>query len=331
MSGLATVRSFQGAPAHAVKGPAADGARLALIVPTYRRPADLERCLRAVARQVRAPDQLIIVVRQDDEATHAVLRQPESAALAPMIVTVEEGGVVAALNAGMAAAAPADIIAFTDDDAAPRVDWLRLIEAGFAADSALGGLGGRDWVYQHGRLEDASEPVVGRITWFGRCIGHHHHGVGPAREVDTLKGVNMAFRARALEGVRFDTRLLGSGAQVCNELGVALEVKRRGWKLVYDPQIAVDHYPAVRYDEDRRNVFSVGALYNATFNETLLLCEHFPRIRRFIYLAAALAVGQRVAPGVAQWLRMLPGGARMATVRLRTAWSARLAGWRAAR
>jgi hypothetical protein len=137
----------------------------------------------------------------------------------------------------------------------------------------------------------------------------------------------MSFRAEALSGVRFDTRLKGSGAQVHNELGVALQVRRRGWKLLYDPQIAVDHYPAARFDEDRRNTFSAVALFNAVYNETLLLGGSFAPLRRGAYLWWSLLVGERVAPGLARWLLLLPRDAN-ATVRLRTAWAARMAAWR---
>lgn len=304
------------------------GHRIALIVPTYRRPADLTRCLRAIASQQQRANQVIVVMRENDEFTRSVLRGAEALAMSLTVVTVRAGGVVAALNAGLDAVA-ADIVAFTDDDAAPRPDWLLRIAERFAADSELGGLGGRDWVHQHGRVEGDSRTVVGRITWFGRCIGHHHLGVGAPREVDALKGVNMSFRAQALAGVRFDTRLRGSGAQVCNELGVSLAVKRRGWKLVYDPQIAVDHYPAIRYDEDKRNSFSVEAVYNAAFNETLLLCEHFSRWRRYVFIAWGFVMGHRASPGLLQWPRLLLTEPRTATARSRAAWAARVAAWRA--
>jgi GT2 family glycosyltransferase len=307
---------------------AADEQRIAVVVPTYRRPAELARCLDAIARQRRGADQIIIVVREGDEATRSVLQAADPHGRRLTVVVVQAGGVVAALNAGLAAA-EAGIIAFTDDDAAPRPDWLRQIAARFAADLHLGGVGGRDWVHQHGRLEDASRSVVGRITWYGRCIGDHHLGVGPCREVDALKGVNMAFRARALAGVRFDTRLRGTGAQVCNELGVSLAVKRRGWRLAYDPQIAVDHYPAVRHDEDQRNTFSIEAIYNAAFNETLLLCGHFGSWRRSVFIVWALAVGHHASPGLLQWLRLAVREPRTATARLGAAWRARIAGWRA--
>jgi GT2 family glycosyltransferase len=306
-----------------------DDQRIALVVPTYRRPEELARCLHAIARQQRRADQLIVTMRESDELTAGVLSHADVQALKPTVVTVGASGVVAALNAALAAV-DADIVAFTDDDAAPRPEWLGRIAAGFAADCVLGGLGGRDFVHQQGRVEDGARRVVGRVTWFGRCIGQHHLGVGPAREVDALKGVNMSFRMQALAGVRFDTRLRGSGAQVCNELGVSLAVKRRGWKLVYDPLIAVDHYPAARHDEDQRNSFSAEAVYNAAFNETLLLCEHFRGSRRWVFIAWAFAIGHRVAPGLLQWPRLLLAEPRTATARYRAVWAARRAAWRAA-
>ena len=304
--------------------------RIALIVPTFRRPEDLKRCLLAIANQRRSADQIIVVRREGDELTRTALNAFVAAGAPLTVVAVVDGGVVAALNAGLDAA-HADVVAFTDDDAAPRPDWLLRIEQRFAADSTLGGLGGRDWVHQHGRVEDAAERVVGRVTWFGRCIGHHHLGVGPPREVDALKGVNMSFRAQALDGVRFDTRLRGAGAQVCNELGVSLEVKRRGWKLVYDPQIAVDHYPSVRHDEDQRNAFSVAAVYNATFNETLLVSEHLGSWRGYAFIAWALLLGHHASPGLFQWPRLMLAHPRTATARFRATWAARVAGWRASR
>ncbi len=307
----------------------ADEQRIALIVPTYRRPEELRRCLKAIAAQRRRADQVIIVVREGDEPTRAVVQAADPDGRWLRVVTVQIAGVVAALNAGLAAA-HTDIIAFTDDDAAPRCEWLQLIAARFAADPQLGGVGGRDWVHQHGRLEDETRAVVGRITWFGRCIGQHHLGVGTCREVDMLKGVNMGFRARALEGVRFDTRLRGMGAQVCNELGVSLAVRRRGWRLLYDPQIAVDHFPATRHDEDQRNTFCAEAIYNATFNETLLLTEHFGRWRRYVFILWALAIGHHASPGLLQWLRLAVTEPRTAAARFRASWNARIAGWRAA-
>jgi glycosyltransferase involved in cell wall biosynthesis len=80
------------------------------------------------------------------------------------------------MNAGMDAAG-GDIIAFTDDDAAPHTDWLEGIEAHFLSDTNIGGVGGRDWVYHGTQLEEGEREVVGQVQWFGRVIGEHHLGV----------------------------------------------------------------------------------------------------------------------------------------------------------
>ncbi|HUA88730.1 MAG TPA: glycosyltransferase [Steroidobacteraceae bacterium] len=307
--------------------PAAASPAIAVLIPSYRRPADLERCLRAVMAQECRAQQIITVLRHDDELSRAVIERARVREPQIEVVLVSVPGVVAALNAGLAVVRT-DIVAFTDDDAAPRPDWLRRMSGHYAADPALGGLGGRDWIHQHGRLEDGSRRTVGRLTWLGTCIGNHHLGVGPMREVDALKGVNMSFRIVALAGIRFDTRLRGTGAQVGNELGVSLAVKRAGWKLAYDPQLAVDHFPSVRHDVDQRGIFAPEALANSTFNETLVLCEHLPAPRRLLFIAWALFVGSRAMPGLLQFVRLcLKDGRGPATARWRVARRARLEAW----
>ncbi|ONQ99134.1 glycosyl transferase, partial [Burkholderia cenocepacia] len=43
--------------------------KISVLVPTYRRPADLARCLLALQRQQRLPDEVIVVARPEDDAT----------------------------------------------------------------------------------------------------------------------------------------------------------------------------------------------------------------------------------------------------------------------
>lgn len=300
---------------------------IGVIVPTYRRPADLRRCLAALAAQKRPAEQLVVARREDDEATCGVIREMRTTGITIKEVCVTSPGVVAALNAALDVVST-DVVAFTDDDAAPRPDWLLRMEARYAADPALGGVGGRDWVHQQGRTEDGSERTVGRVTWWGRCIGNHHLGAGPPRDVDALKGVNMSFRAAALAGIRFDTRLLGAGAQVFNELGVSLAVRRRGWRLLYDPEIAVDHYPSIRHDADKRNVFARQVVYDTAYNETLLISEHLGPMRRYVFLVWAFLVGHHASPGLAQWIRLLIREPRTATARVQATVAARISAWR---
>ena len=299
---------------------------ITVVVPTYRRPKDLVRCLEALKQQTRPADEVLVIVRDTDVETWTFLATFNSDLLPLNTVTVKVPGVVAAMNAGLDSA-KGEIIAFTDDDAAPHSDWLARIENHFLSDEQIGGVGGRDWVYHGTQLEDGECEVVGQVNWFGRMIGNHHFGVGAPREVDLLKGVNMSFRRTAIKELRFDQRMQGTGAQVNFEIAFSLALKRAGWKLIYDPKVAVDHYPAQRFDEDQRRSFNEIALTNAVHNETLILLEHLPRANRAVFLLWAILVGTRESLGLVQCLRFLPGEGLLAGQKLLASWRGRWQGW----
>jgi cellulose synthase/poly-beta-1,6-N-acetylglucosamine synthase-like glycosyltransferase len=271
-------------------------------------------------------DQVIVVVRDTDVETWQFLAEFPRQNLPLQTVKVSQAGVVAALNAGLAVV-EGDILSITDDDAAPHPDWLAKITAHFAADSCIGAVGGRDWIYQGDKLEDGSRLVVGRLQWFGRVIGNHHLGVGAAREVDVLKGVNMSFRREAIAQMRFDERMRGTGAQVHFEMAFTLALKRAGWKIIYDPSVAVDHYPAQRFDEDQRHNFNEIALINLVHNETLVLLEHLSPWRRAVFLLWAILVGTRDSLGLLQWLRLFPSQGQIVGKKLWVSLRGRWQGW----
>ncbi|MEA5550929.1 glycosyltransferase family 2 protein [Anabaena cylindrica UHCC 0172] len=300
--------------------------RNTVLIPTYRRPQDLSRCLTALQAQTKPVDQAIAIVRDTDTATWQFLNEFHPQNLPLQIVTVTQPGVVAALNAGLAAV-KGDIVSITDDDAAPHPDWLEKITAHFAADSCIGGVGGRDWIYRGDQIESGSCSVVGRLQWFGRVIGNHHLGIGEPRKVEILKGVNMSFRTQAIGKLQFDERMRGTGAQVNFEMAFTLTLQRAGWKMIYDPSVAVDHYPAQRFDEDQRENFNEIALINLVHNETLVLLEHLPPLQRMIFVFWAVLVGTRDSLGFIQWLRLFPSQGRLVNKKLQASLRGRWQGW----
>jgi len=275
---------------------------VSVVIPTYRRPESLAHCLDALERQRMAPHETLVVVRGDDEPSAQVVHARGGTV---RLVTVERPGVVAAMNAGIDASS-GDVVALTDDDSAPHEDWLERLVAAYESDGQIAAVGGRDQVYIHGRLYAGSASTVGTVSWFGRVTGNHHIGVGPARDVDVLKGVNLSVRGAVLRRVGIDARLRGVGTEHHWELGLCLTVRRLGFRIVYDPSIVVDHHPQPRIDDSRR--FSSEELSDATYNETLALLEHLPPARRVVFLAWASAVGTRSSPGLVQALRLLPSG-----------------------
>jgi cellulose synthase/poly-beta-1,6-N-acetylglucosamine synthase-like glycosyltransferase len=275
---------------------------ISVLVPSYRRPEDLERCLIALAGQHRLPDEVILVSRKGDQAT-LELAINWRASLPLAIIEVDLPGQVNALNAGLDVVRHT-IVAITDDDAAPRPEWLARIEARFDNDLRLGGVGGRDWLHKDGKIDGRMRSPVGKILWFGRLVGNHHLGAGPPRDVDVLKGANMSYRMSALAGIRFDPSLRGNGAQVCNDLAFSLAVKAAGWKLVYDPAVEVDHYPASRFDLDQRNMFHPQAVEDEAFNRYWAMNQSLsPRWKRKMALLWQHAVGTEATPGAIHVLR----------------------------
>jgi GT2 family glycosyltransferase len=295
---------------------------MAVVIPTYRRPQWLVRCLEALASLDRPADEVVVVIRETDPESREVLER----ARAPRgirAVTVTEPGVVAALNAALDAV-DMDVVVITDDDATPHPDWLGRIERHYLEDPRIGGVGGRDCVA--GCPNPGDSHLVGRLQWWGRLVGNHHLGAGPARDVDVLKGVNMSFRRAAVQNHRFDPRLRGTGAQVHNEVGFCLRLRRLGWRLVYDPPIVVDHDWGPRFDEDQRDGFHAVAARQATHNETLSILDHLSGLRRAVFLGWAFAVGTLAAPGMVQWVRFLLTGRKAAGRRLLAGWQGRVDG-----
>ena len=272
--------------------------RVSVVIPTYGRPQSLARCLDAIARQRRPADETIVVVRGDDLASEQVAR---SRGAAVRVVRVDRPGVVAAMNAGIDAS-DGDVVALTDDDAAPHEDWLARLLAVYEGDPGVAAVGGRDRLHFDGRPWDGgSTQRVGTISRIGVITGNHHMGSGPPRDVDVLKGVNLSVRGGLLRELRIDERLRGVGTEHHWELGLCLSLRRRGLRVVYDPEIAVDHFPQPRIDDSRE--FRPEELRDSTHNKAVAVLEHLPAPARAAHRAWALAIGTGTEPGLAQLLR----------------------------
>ncbi len=277
--------------------------RIAVLVPTWKRPDDLNRCLEALSRQRRPADSVVVVWREGDTTVQGVLdRWADKIRLHRTEVRVP--GVVEAMNAGLDAIEGVDIVAITDDDSAPHPDWLQRMEAIYREHPEAVAVGGRDLVHVHGGVLPERDVPVGTLSWFGRSKGSHHEGSGSLRAIDFLKGVNCSFRLSATDGRRFDRRLLGAGAQQHWEMGFFLPLREKG-SILFDPALRVDHFPAQRHDEDQRDTFNWTATYNGGYNETIVILENLRPPSRPVFLAWALLLGHSAHPGLLQGFRQI--------------------------
>lgn len=121
--------------------------RISVVIPTYKRPELLRRCLDAVLAQRLPPDAFEIIVVDDghDDCTQSTVEalaaiHPEGPALR-YVRPAQGRGPAVARNCGWRAGFGA-LVAFTDDDTIPAPDWLACGEHAMAA-ASLSGLCGR--------------------------------------------------------------------------------------------------------------------------------------------------------------------------------------------
>lgn len=101
---------------------------VSVVIPTYRRDAELRRCLERVLSQDWPPESLQVVVVDDanSDSTDEVVGEAEIAhpAMQVLLLAGNHGGPAAARNAGWRAAT-GEVIAFIDDDAFPADErWI---------------------------------------------------------------------------------------------------------------------------------------------------------------------------------------------------------------
>ena len=273
--------------------------KISVIVPTYHRSEYLRRCITALTKQTRKSDEIIIVYRDGDISSRKVISNLEDEYGDTLIlnkIVVSRPGKSIAINSALEVAT-GDIICFTDDDAEPHPDWIEKIARHFE-NSTVAGVGGRDVLIQNGKPIKGKCKVVGRMSWFGRCIGNHHLELesGEPIEVDILKGVNMAFRADYLRGFRLDENLKWQGA-AHDEIDFCLFVKKQGGKIIFDPNLKVNHYLAPRLWGAPREELTKN-IYEHSHNYTYLILKFFSWPKKMAFLTYFFLVGQRSSWGL---------------------------------
>jgi GT2 family glycosyltransferase len=270
-----------------------------VVIPTYQRPDWIKRAVRSLAAQTRPPDEVVPVARDTDVPTHAAIDELARSKL-PFTLRRElvvAPGFMPPVERGLAVAA-GDIVAVMDDDAEAQEDWAgRLL--GHYSNPGVGAVGGR----YINTSDDGPTPVpkvdrVGYVTPLGQFVGDMYcqPTFSEPIEVDFMLGGNMSFRREIARKLEFDMELNRNVAQGY-EIDVGLQVKNMGWKLLFDPLLAVRHYSAPRETVGLRQSHA-EAIQWYTFNNTRVALRRLPRIRRAVSLAYQVSVGQRVAPGV---------------------------------
>lgn len=214
--------------------------RLSVVVCTHNRPRDLERCLDALAGLEDAPEVIVVDSASQPPCRDLVTRY---ASRLPALVYLYESepGLSRARNQGLGRAA-GRIIAFLDDDAAPRPDWARRIVAAFD-DPSVGCVGGACHAVFEGTTQ-RPRWLSDRLLQFAGITRFGPEAREPRSSAEWPFGANIAFRAEALHGDKpFPEQLGRHGTTLLSgeEYAAVEAVRAAGWRIWLEPSAVVDH------------------------------------------------------------------------------------------
>jgi GT2 family glycosyltransferase len=221
---------------------------VSLILCTRNRGDRLAAFVDAVARiRARASWELVIVDNGSTDDTAQRLEALVRSLDVPVtIVSEPRAGLGRARNAGVGAACGA-LLAFTDDDCYPAVDYVDRVVDAFAG-SDRGFIGGRILLY-----EPEDHPITIRVDSAPIPI--------PPRSVvptGLVQGANMAFRREVLARIGGFDNALGPGTPFCNDdVDAVARASAAGFAGSYVPE------PVVHHHHGRRDPADIAALWRS--------------------------------------------------------------------
>ncbi|MFW6367240.1 MAG: glycosyltransferase family A protein, partial [bacterium] len=247
-----------------------------IVVPTYNRPDDLERCLASIAEQTLLPDELLVI---DDGDLPAL---PHRERLEQLGIRCElrkkphnEKGLTRSRNLGVELAS-GDIIHFFDDDITLEPDYVEQMDRTFqtCGDPNLGGVGGIDLLipapttatyleYFYNRLFLLTPRRPGSISISGFSELQPARRCFPAKKltrVDMLNGI-FSFRREVFEQFRFGEHYTDGYCQG-EDKEFTLRVSQT-FSLYLQPAARCKHHhsPVERHEKFERGKHFVLAAY----------------------------------------------------------------------
>jgi glycosyltransferase involved in cell wall biosynthesis len=195
------------------------------VIPTYDRPGRAEALAKALERQCRGGDGVLVVAQGR--------RRPAGLPAGARLMALERPNLPAARNAALAASA-ADIVLFIDDDCSPAADLLEAHRSCYG-DNAISGVAG----FVDDPLFERSRPRPSFIDLTtGECV--QNFSAPQSRRTASVMGANMSFRRAALLAAGgFDERYTHNA--LWEEVDLSLRLLAAGGALWYCAEAKVAH------------------------------------------------------------------------------------------
>ena len=217
---------------------------VSLIIPTYRRPGDVLRCLESVQAQALEQFEIVVVDNAADTSLRDQVADLSRTSRRPLRYVPEpELGLHNARHAGVRAAR-GDVLVFTDDDATFDSHWLAAYADAFDAHPGMAAAGGPvrpvweapppRWLLDFMDLYPGMFPILSLMEPF------QDFRLTPD---GLFFGVNMAVRRDALiESGGFNPDSFGRYWLGDGETGLNRSLWRRGALIGYVPDAVVFHH-----------------------------------------------------------------------------------------
>ncbi|KXK25839.1 MAG: PGL/p-HBAD biosynthesis glycosyltransferase [candidate division WS6 bacterium OLB20] len=243
--------------------------KITVIVNTLNRPESLALCLESLRKQTYKDFEVVVVDQSRNRRSKAVCKPYNL----KYYRIRKRNNLSVSRNYGINMAA-GDVLAFIDDDAQAREDWIERIAAAFSSEEAPDLIAGR--VID---VSDPENPVTqfqnGIVSSFGytediRPSDERRYGKGHAGWYLRPMGANMILRKQAAVAAGgFDEFY----EYIHDETDIAVRLIKNGGTAVYDDQLIVEHNPALGRNRKKRggtNWFALAKnnLYFALKNGT---------------------------------------------------------------
>lgn len=205
---------------------------LSVVIPAKDDAMALDRCLRLMSRQTRAPFEVVVVDNASVDDTPDVARR-----WGARVVVEKHPGIPAAASTGYDAAR-GSVVVRCDADTVPPPDWLERIERQFAADPDLEALTGSGYFYGVSRPRSA---LLGRLYLRAYYVTMHAALAHPP-----LWGSNMALRRSTWD--RVADRVHRHDPEVHDDVDLA---------LAFDPLVRIRHDRTLRVGVSGRSLRGV--------------------------------------------------------------------------
>jgi O-antigen biosynthesis protein len=230
-------------------------AKITVAIATRDRPDMVERCLKNLFSQSVLPAEIVVVDQSSDQSTAQIVERFKAGPVAVVYDHQSTQGLGKGQNRAMVRAS-AKIVAVTDDDCVPDLNWLEAIEAAFTGSDAVDFVTGP--VFPYGPERPDTFPIATRTSTKRTNFD------GRAMPWDIGSGNNFAVRRAWLEKVEGNDERLGPGSpgQGGVDMDLFYRLARAGARIRYEPDAFVFHERANRASRLARRVpygYGMGA------------------------------------------------------------------------